>query len=101
MYQSSNLPYGEDMTDERTLEEIKTDLFWVDKYPLSAHTCLVVEGLLRDLLKYHTTVCENNLWPNHWVVGLTAAISYFETMGNFKAEQEHQDAFCTPIIEGS
>ena len=86
---------------EKTLEELRTDLFWVDRFPLSAHTCIEVENILRQLLEYHTRLCDNHLWPNNRVTGLLAAISYFETMGSFKAEQEHQDAFCTPIIEGS
>ena len=90
---------GEKMS--RTLEELRTDLFWIDKFPLSAHECLIVEGLLRDLQDYHKRVCVDKQWPNQWFLGLSAAISYFETMGGFKAEQEHQDAFCTPIIEGS
>ena len=86
---------------EKTYQDLRNDLFGVDRFPLSAHDTLIVEGLLRDLLAYHQEVCNQKMWTNTWVVGLMAAISYFETMGNFKAEQEHQDAFCTPIIEGS
>ena len=88
------------MSDE-TLEELRVKLFWVDKLPISAHDCYKVEEILRNLQEYHRRICIDQNVPNQWYLGLTAAISYFETMGDFKAEQEHQDAFCTPIIEGS
>ena len=86
---------------DNDIEELRTKLFWIDKFPLSAHNCFIVEEKLRELQEYHKRMCEDHMFPNQWYIGLSAAISYFETMGNFKAEQEHQDAFCTPIIDGS
>ena len=86
---------------DNDIEELRTKLFWIDKFPLSAHNCIIVEEMLRDLLKYHQLYCKKYEEPDLRYIGLLWAISYFETMGSFKAEQEHQDAFCTPIIEGS
>lgn len=83
-----------------TFEEARARLFQ-DSYPLSAHDSILVESILRDLLTYWEEVYHQRGLSNPKALGLIAAVAYFEAMGNMKAEQEHLDAFCTPIIEGS
>ena len=78
------------------------DLYSLTKFPLTAHETFMVIDLLEKLKSYRERqwlMYGNGIDP--FRSGLNTAISYFTVMGDAKAEQEHQDAFCTPIIEGS
>ena len=79
------------------------DLYSLMKYPLSAHETFIIIGLLEKLKMYRELQWlkygKGGIDP--FRSGLNTAISYFTVMGDAKAEQEHQDVFCTPIIEGS
>ena len=78
-----------------------SNLYYLPDYPLSAFGTLKVISILRQIRdekqKDHLKRHGSGYSPHY--AGLTAAISYFEVMGDAKSEQEHQDAFCTPIIE--
>ena len=78
-----------------------SNLYILEKYPLMAHDTLMVETLLEKLLEEHELDWKRrgNPGPCPFRTGLIAAISYFRVMGDAKSEQEHLDAFCTPIIE--
>ena len=78
-------------------------LYSLANYPLTAHESFIVIDLLEKLKTYRELQWlqygKGGIDP--FRSGLNTAISYFTVMGDAKAEQEHQDAFCTPIIEGS
>ena len=78
-----------------------SNLYYLPYYPLSAHASLTVEGILETILLEHERDWKNmgHQNPSPFRSGLVAAISYFRVMGDAKSEQEHLDAFCTPIIE--
>ena len=78
-----------------------SNLYYLPDYPLTAHATLTVEGILEKMLLEHERDWKElgNPGPCPFRTGLVAAISYFRVMGDAVSEQEHQDAFCTPIIE--
>ena len=87
---------------DKSIEETCLDqVYAVESWPLSAHDTLITELILKRLMILRdlewARMGKDGNSPFH--SGIQMAISYFRVMGDAKSEQEHQDAFCTPIIE--
>ena len=86
-------------TDE-AMNELRYELYTLTDYPFSAFDSLKMVTLLEKM-----DLFRNLSWQkygsgyNPYHQGIAMLISYFKIMGDAKSEQEHQDAFCTPIIE--
>ena len=85
---------------DEAMNELRHELYSLIDYPFSAFDSLKMVTFLEKMDLFRSLSWQKyGSGYNPYHQGLAMLISYFRVMGDAKAEQEHQDAFCTPIIE--
>ena len=85
---------------DEAMNGLRHELYSLIDYPFSAFDSLKMVTLLEKMdLFRNLSWQKNGSGYNPYHQGIAMLSSYFKVMADAKSEQEHQDAFCTPIIE--